>query len=293
MQILSENIITKLKTWQARVFFVTLLICIILSFIFLQSVLIYHIGLLEEIFGINYQLFQIINICFKIFASMTLFILIAKIFKDYLSFLLNGPKIIVAAIILSLSFLGLRKRLTFFLSTFFINLTLGILIFFVATHNLMVPSNLRLNFDVPRIYSTLVGIFILVLAFVYYLEWQFQNKKDMLLMAIWSGPFVAFLFITLTWMLADINLGFGGAQDHYLLMPTFGIYMFLAGLLVIIYNKTINIKNILPKLTLYTLMFSFIFTFYYFNKQLITSYFNAASSEGRAAKDQQMIQSKL
>lgn len=106
------------------VFIFTLFVCIILNFIFLKSVLemgmtgddwdllfayktfdpqplyripyvwlmkgpyitIYflYIGILEGILGLNYQLFQIINICFKIFASITLFLLISRIFKNYL-----------------------------------------------------------------------------------------------------------------------------------------------------------------------------------------------------------------
>lgn len=224
----------------------------------------------------------------KIFGSVSI-----ATFKDYLSFILNGPTIIFASIILFLSFFKSRKRLIFIILTLLINLVLGLLVFYIATHNLVIPLSLRLNFDAPRIYSTIVGIFILSLAFVYWLEWQTQSKKDILMMALWLGPFVAFLFITLTWMLADINLGFGGPQDHYLLIPTFGICLFLASFLVIIYNKLTRIKNILLKLTLFILMFSFLFTFYYFNKQMITSYFNAANSEGRAAKYQQMIQSRF
>lgn len=115
------NTIIKLKFWQA--FIVTIAFCILLSFIFLQPILkngltgedwqllfeyktypeplnrilyvwkekgpyttiqFYYIGILEKLFGLNYQLFQIINIIFKIFASVTLFILISKIFKDNL-----------------------------------------------------------------------------------------------------------------------------------------------------------------------------------------------------------------
>ena len=44
----------------------------------------YYIGLLEKLFGLDYQLFQIINISFKIFASITLYLLISKIFKNFL-----------------------------------------------------------------------------------------------------------------------------------------------------------------------------------------------------------------
>lgn len=43
----------------------------------------YYIGLLDKFFGFNLPLFQIINIFFKIFASITLYFLILRIFKDY------------------------------------------------------------------------------------------------------------------------------------------------------------------------------------------------------------------
>lgn len=224
----------------------------------------------------------------KIFGSLSI-----GTIKEYLHFLLNGPTIIFGSIILFLSFFKSKNRLKFFLVTFLINLFLGILSFYIATHNLVVPSSIRLNFDPPRIYSTLVGLFMIVLAFFYWLEWQIQGRKDKLLEALWLGPFIAFLFVILTWMLADISLGFGGPQDHYLLIPTFGISLFLAGLLMIIYNKMTRIKSIWLKLPLLVIICFLIFSFHHFNKQMIYAYFNAVNSEGRAAKGQQMIQSKF
>lgn len=224
----------------------------------------------------------------KIFGSLSI-----GTIKEYLNFLLNGPTIIFSSIILLLSFFKLKNRLKFFLAIFFINLLLGILIFYIATHNLVVLPSLRLNFDLSRIYPTLTGLFMMVLAFFYWLEWQIQNRKDKLLLALWVGPYIAFLFVILTWILADISLGFGGAQDHYLLIPTFGISLFLAGLLMIIYKKMIRVKKIRLKVPLIVLIFSTIFSFYYFNRQMIYSYFNNAIANGRSGLEQQMIQSKF
>lgn len=128
-----ENIKKYLKN---NIFLFTIVLCIVLNFFFLRVVLkngltgddwqllfayktfdpqplnrildawmirgpyttiqFYYIGILEAILGINYQLFQIINISFKVFASITLFILIYKLFKSY--FLASSSAVIFSII---------------------------------------------------------------------------------------------------------------------------------------------------------------------------------------------------
>lgn len=154
----------------------TLFLCIILNFIFLQPVLksgltgddwdllfayktfpqplnrvldvwmikgpyittyFYYIGILEGILGLNYQLFQIINICFKIFASMTLFLLISKVFKDY--FLASVSAIIFSIIHSSAGALAYVVKGTEYLAIGFMNL------FFIFYYHTVAKNSVKLT----------------------------------------------------------------------------------------------------------------------------------------------------
>lgn len=214
--------------------------------------------------------------------------------KDYLSFVLGGPTIIFGLIILFLSFVTSKKPWRFFLLTFCLNFILETLIYFIATHYLNIPVGLRMSFDSSRIYSTFFGLFILVLAFGYWIEWRIQSEKNNLLLALWLGPAVSFVFICLTWVLAGVNLGFGqGAHDHYLMIPSAGMSIFIAGLLVLIYKKLANKKSIILQGISIGVIIITLVAFYLLSKNLIRSYFNHVNENGRAAKGQQLIQDRF
>ncbi len=213
-------------------------------------------------------------------------------FKGYLTFILGGPTIIFGIVILLLAFITSKKSWRFFLLAFFLNLILEILIFFIATINLNLTLGTRIIFESPRIYSALFGLLILVLSFVYWIEWRKQGRKNNLLLVLWVGPVISFLFIVLTWILASENLSFGGAQDHYLMIPTAGTSVFVASLLTLIYERSISMKA-RWKGTSIGLIAIILIGFYFLNRELIYSYFNRANENGRAALGQQMIQSRF
>ncbi|MBI3103881.1 hypothetical protein HYZ05_02990 [Candidatus Daviesbacteria bacterium] len=212
-------------------------------------------------------------------------------FNEYLSFILGGPLVIFGLIIMFLAFSTSNNPWRFFILSITLNIFFEILIYFIATHYLSIPMEQRLNFDTPRIYPTIVGLLILVLAFVYWIEWKNREKKNNLLLALWAGLAVALLFIVLTWILASISLGFGGAQDHYLLIPSAGISIFLAAIVILIYQRIRKIKMRFLKIIAGMLIVVIISSFYFLNRNLIYSYFNHVNANGRAALGQIMIQS--
>lgn len=215
-------------------------------------------------------------------------------FGDYVFFILGGPTVIFSLIILFLVFFTSVNRWRFFLLTFCLNFILEILLFFIATHYLSIPIGSRIDFDSLRIYSTFFGLIILVLAFAYWIEWNTVGRKNNLLLALWISPIVAFVFISLTWVLAGINLRFGqGAHDHYLMIPSVGISIFIAGLLTLIYEKSKVIKLGFVKWALRGVIFFILVAFYLFNRDLIHSYFNHANENGRAALGQHLLQSRF
>jgi len=211
----------------------------------------------------------------------------------YLTFILMGPAIFFGLITLILSLIKSKHRLKFFCLTFGLNFLLEILVYFIAIHRLSIPADLRLNFDNPRIYLTLLGLYILVLSFVYWLEWKIEGKKNNLLLALWIGPAGSFLFIILTWLLGSEDLAFGGAQDHYLMIPAFGTSLFIAGLLILIYKKSKVIKLGFVKGAISGVIPIILIAFYLLNRDLIHTYFNRANENGRAAIGQKMIQSRF
>ena len=231
--------------------------------------------------------FPVSDSVWKIFGLLNM-----ESFKDYFSFILGGPTVIFSLIILILSLLIVKKPWRFFLLAFCLNFILEIMVFFIANHFLSLPKENRIIFDIPRIYSTFFGLLILILSFVYWIEWKIDGRKNHLILALWVGPVISFLFIVLTWVLASENLAFGGAQDHYLMIPSVGIYLFISALLVIFYERTKKVKTILFMVFL-PIFFLSIILFYFANRQLIYTYFNSANLNGRAASGQIFLQSKF
>lgn len=213
-------------------------------------------------------------------------------FSQYLSFFMNGPLIIFGIISFFLSWLTSRNPVRFFITVVMLFLLSGIAIFFISAYRLTLPLPLQLNFDSPKIYPTIIGGYLLVLTIAIFIEWIKQGKKTNGLLGSWLGTFWAIIFIIMTWLLASTNLSFGGAQDHYLMIPSVGICLFLSSLLIALYEKTKQVKIFLFLVFLPIFFLSITF-FYFANMQLIHTYFNSANLNGRAASGQIFLQSKF
>ncbi len=215
-----------------------------------------------------------------------------KDFSQYLSFFLSGPLIIFGTISLFLSWLTSKNPLGFFITVFIPFLFFGIAIFFITDHRFSLPQQLQMSFDAPRIYPVIIGIFLLILAIAYFIEWFKQGKKVNWLLASWLGIFGAIIFIVMTWLLASTTLSFGGSQDHYLMIPSVGTSLFLASIIIILFEKLNKSKATL--LVLFIPLFSMlIILFYLSNRQLIHDYFDHANLSGRAASGQILLQSRF
>lgn len=212
-------------------------------------------------------------------------------FNTYVGFLLGGPLVIFGLASLLLSWFSVKKLVPFFLRVFILNFSMDLIAYFLAQHRLFVPSGFRLNYDIQRLYPVFFGLFILSLAVNYFIRWFIQSKKNNLFLALWLGPFIGLFFIILTYFFASTELSFGGAQDHYLLIPSFGISLFIAGFLVLLNHK---LSGSWLKLTVgIVLIVSILMVLYHLNKELIYNYFNTANSNGRSAAGQLQIQTRI
>lgn len=211
-------------------------------------------------------------------------------FTDYLGFLLGGPLFVFGSVSIIISLISTKRWLFFFFRVFFLNLGLEIFTYWIVQQRLFAPSELRLNFDTPRLYPILFGLFLFSLMVNFLIDWLRTGKKNNFLLALWAGLFVALFFITLTYMFASLGLSFGGAQDHYLLIPTFGFSIFISGILLLLYEKlsAIRLKFIGGITVMVLLAF-----FYILNKEITHNYFIGANFNGRAAAGQELLQAKI
>lgn len=213
-------------------------------------------------------------------------------FNDYFVFLMGGPLVVFGVSSLILSYIATKKRrLFFFLRVFFLNIFLELIIYWIVQHRLSIPQHLRLNFDPPRLYQTLFGLYIISLTVHYFIDWYDQGKKNNLLLSLWIGPSLALFYITATYFFASVNLSFGGAQDHYLLVPCLGISLSISSFLILLYNR---LSPLWLKLSLGSGIIIFVLVILYgLNKQLIYDYFIQANFNGRAAAGQELLQRKI
>ena len=138
-----------------------------------------------------------------------------KSFGSYLSFLSSGPLLIFGGVTAILSLILSKKPIKFFLLTIGINLLAGILMFLIANDNYRIFETILKTDDLGRFvvirdpnraaldapehfiltkYPTILGIYILIVAFVAFLEWR-KNKKNNILFSIFLSVLILIFFI--------------------------------------------------------------------------------------------------
>lgn len=408
------------------IFILTLLVCTILTFLFLQDVLkngltgddwqllfayktfdpqplnrildawmirgpyttiqFYYIGILEGFFGLNYQLFQIINICFKIFATITLFILISKIFKSY--FLASTSAVIFSIIhssagafkhvVKGTEYLGIGFMNLFFLSYYYcitknsIRLTLlsSVILFLtfmlapirmypllglipliemyliIKSRNVSYPlkSFMRLiilylpitffaigslgsisvyrndsvNFindlklgnwhfflapleglgytllgneqlNILKVPVSLLGISLLVLSLVFLVTWVKNGSKLDKLFLLSFGPWFAFFFLLSTWIIQGKAFNILDALHWYLVIPSVGLSVFIAGLICLFYELWTKSKK--HRYLFLATFLSVTVALVSFNE--INRYFNDLLARGTGREDQSYMQNQV
>ncbi len=211
-------------------------------------------------------------------------------FGSYMTFLLGGPLIIFGSASLVLSWIGAKKKLPFFMRLFGLNFALEIFTYWLSQHRLTVPLALRLNFDPQRLYPVFFGLFIFSVMINFLICWLKESRKNNLLLTFWLGPLTALFFIVMTFIFANLDLSFGGAQDHYLLIPTMGISLSVGAILLVLYAKLSAIRlKFIGRLTIVSL----IVLLYFLNRELTHEYFENANFNGRAAVGQELLQGKI
>lgn len=217
-------------------------------------------------------------------------------FKNYLSFLFNppkGPLFIFGILTLFLSLIMFKRRRYFFIIISLTNLLLDIIFYYVVMYGLGIPEIFKFRFDLNKMYPILISGFVLCISLASFLEWRSLGKNNKLLFAFWITPPIVFLYVFLIWLLAPFGLGFENRQGYYLVIPAIAASLFMSALLVAVYDKASDQKNLLLRIILLFVFFAISFNMLLLNRKNINYYFSNARKDGRFAQDQEGINNRL
>lgn len=234
-----------------------------------------------------------------------------KNFGEYLNFLFSGPFLIFGGLTLILSLMLSKKPVKFFLLTFGLNFIIEIFVFFIANDNYRIFESI-LKTDVfgrfiiirdPNIaaldapehfiftkYPTILGIYILIVALVAFLEWR-KKRDNNLLMAVWMGPAFSVIFHFPGWIIQGFLINDYSSIHRYFLVPSIGISLFLAAILRIAYEKLK--RTILLKTFAVFIISIIIFVFLRVNQSVIEREFLGLNPERITPADQLVLHEKF
>lgn len=214
---------------------------------------------------------------------------ISTIFTFLLSLFL-GPLIKLGIVSLILSFLISVKKLRFFLTLMLINLIFDIVVFILYTHHLGIPPALVREYSGPSfvagLYSGILAAFIFSIAISCGIEWVLTGKKNLLLFFAFISPFISLFFILGQWFFTRDYYMYQEGIHRYFVIPAIGSCLFIASILVIIYQRR-SVYFRIPALLLITFI---LFQFFNISRAEISQLFNGKKGSGRELKVQQSMQ---
>lgn len=201
-------------------------------------------------------------------------------FSQYFIFTLSRYILFLFPISVVFSILISKHPKAFSKKLFIANLITIAIFFFLINHK-------TLDYDYLILTVQLLGAFILELAIFVYLEWKNSLQRvDSLLLPIWMGVGCSAIFLFFTWIIAYGQVYKG--IHNYLMIPSMGLSLFFAAMLLLIYQKMGAKKR-----TMSYLVISFlILTFFITSKNEIDSYF-VDELIGWKASDQRIVQENL
>ena len=210
--------------------------------------------------------------------------------SDFLSYFLGGPLIIFGVTTLILALILSKKTLRFFLGVMGTNFLLELLIFFAIDIGKNLPEHLKMTYD-PYTFtpSAVLGVYIITLTVFIFIEWL-NNKQNKLLTLYLLGIILSVTFVWLTWIIysvVHIPMGIYG----YSTIPSQGISVAIAGILMLAYTKIKEQKNFLKSFAPFVFLV-LVFYFFYSNSQ-IQIYLKANMDYGNKASDQIFLKNKF
>lgn len=216
----------------------------------------------------------------------TKFLGVAKMdsFSSFLDFFITGPLLVLVTVTIVLGTLVFKKSYII-LQILGLMILSSILLYILGTH--FVDHQISIESKV----QALVGFYILAVSIVSLFYWL--RYRDRLLIGLFAGPFLAFLYIFLTWLGAATAEVFSGIH-RYLTIPALFIDLFLGTLFVAMF---INLYGFLKKFKLLKILALTVFIpllfFINLNSQQIRIFFNSQLMNGFGAEDKNLMRDQL
>lgn len=198
-------------------------------------------------------------------------------FADYLDFFISGPIIIFSISTIVLAFLISKKPIRFFLWTMIPVVSFGLLTYIIGSQ---FGGELDKQFLIPG----LLGGYLISLVLAAFIEWL--KRPDRLLVGLFTAPFFALLYITLTWLAQNIYLLPVGAH-RYLTVPAFGVSLFWGFLITLMFRKLYYANNFTRVISFLPLLM--IIPIILIGANEIRDFFNSQLNNGFGAADKQMM----
>lgn len=216
-------------------------------------------------------------------------------FSNYISYLISLSHVsftIFVPVSLLLSFIISNKRIRFFLVLMFINILLDSVLFILYTHHFSIPENLRFGYSVPTfidgLYAGICANFVISIASACGIEWYLTNRKNRVLFIVFVSPFFSLLFIVGQWAFTRDYRMYQEGILRYFVIPALGSYLFVAGILTLIYQRTKSYKRSLALL----LIIFVIFQIFNISRKEIAQVFDGKKRDGRDLQIQESIKSQ-
>lgn len=218
--------------------------------------------------------------------------------SDFLSYFLGGPLIIFGITTLILALILSKKPLRFFLSVFLTNFILELLIFISIDIGKNLPENLKMAYDAYTFTPTAVlAVYITALTLFIFIEWLYNRQNEQvpysrnkMLILYLLGIIFSVTSIWLTWIvysLVHIPMGIYG----YSTIPSEGISVAIASVLVLAYSKMRNKGGLLK--TFAPSVFIVLTLYFFYSNSQIQTYLKENMDYGNKASDQILIQDRF
>lgn len=165
-------------------------------------------------------------------------------FSTYLNFLFQKPLILSALVSLLLTFIISKKKLRFFVILMSVNFILNILLYIIFSHNLSSSFN-----SFHGLYANILANYILSVSITCGIEWFLTGRRNQLVFLTFLAPLISLFFILSQWVFTRDMFIFQEGVHRYFVLPAIGSYLFLACLIVLIYQKAKTTKGVIKLVT--------------------------------------------
>lgn len=206
-------------------------------------------------------------------------------FESFLDFLISGPLFVLVAATIIIGSFVFKKSYTIFQ-------ILSLMILFSVFLYISGSHFVDHLISTESVTQALVGLYILAVALVSFRYWQ--SNRSRILIGLFVGPLIAFLYIVLTWVGAATSEVFAGAH-RYLTIPAQFISLFLGTLFVAIFFRLFNLLKGFKYLNFFAITPLVLLMLFYIdiNVKEIQVFFNYQLYSGFGAADKQLMRDQL